>query len=88
MMDKFLYAYIRPRMGRPGCQHNPCSLKSLDCWFNYLLVLIWDLKFNVMGKNLDKYGRPGIVQQTPPGISWIDPVGVNITLGSLKSLDC
>ena len=41
-----------------------------------------------MDKNLEKYGRPGIVQQTPPGISWIDPVGVNMTLVSLKSLDC
>ena len=47
MMDKFLYPYIRPRMGRPcGCQHNPCSLKTLDCCFNYPLVLIWLLKFD------------------------------------------
>ena len=46
------------------------------------------MKFNVMDKNLDKYSRPGIVQQTPPGISWIDPVGANMTLVSLKSLDC
>jgi len=34
-----------------------------------------------MDKNLEKYGRPGIVQQTPPGTSWIDLVGVNMTLG-------
>ena len=84
MMDKNLDAYNRPRMGWPcWCQHNTCSQKSLDCWFNYPLVLIWLLKFNVMDKTLDQE----LFNRHPPApLDW--PCGCQHDPWSLKSLDC